>query len=225
VTDRFLASFAARAEDYSDFGSNVTGKLSARFDFTESFALRSTVSTGFRAPGLQQAFFTSTATNFISGIPFEVGTFPATSTVARALGASDLDAEESKNYSLGAVFRTTNFELTVDAYRIDIDDRIVLSENLGGTPQVDALIQPFGIGRARFFINGVDTSTEGVDLVSRYKLRTEKLGRFDFTLSANWKQHRHHSTAEHQRTRDDLQRPAPGLRGTRSVRAHQSGDV
>ena len=186
VTDRFLASAAARAEDYSDFGSNVTGKLSARFDFTESFALRSTVSTGFRAPGLQQSFFTSTATNFISGIPFEVGTFPATSSVARALGASDLDAEESQNYSLGAVFRTTNFELTVDAYRIDIDDRIVLSENLGGTTQVDNLIRPFGIGRARFFINGVDTTTEGVDLVSRYKLRTEKLGRFDFTLSANW---------------------------------------
>ena len=186
VTDRFLSSFAARAENYSDFGSNVTGKLSGRFDFTDGFALRGTVSTGFRAPGLQQSFFTSTATNFISGVPFEVGTFPATSSVARVLGAQDLDAEESTNYSLGAVFRATNLELTVDAYQIDIKDRIVLSENLGGTTQVDNLIRPFGIGRARFFINGVDTKTQGLDLVARYKWRTESIGRFDFTLSANW---------------------------------------
>ncbi|MGH8309917.1 MAG: TonB-dependent receptor plug domain-containing protein, partial [Steroidobacteraceae bacterium] len=69
VTERFLGSIAVRVEDYSDFGSNVTGKVSGRYDFTEGFALRSTVSTGFRAPGLQQAFFTSTATNFIGGVP------------------------------------------------------------------------------------------------------------------------------------------------------------
>jgi len=190
LTERFLASVAARAEDYSDFGSAVTGKLSGRFDFTSNFALRGTVSTGFRAPGIQQTFFTSTATNFIATpagtLPFEVGTFPATSQIAQALGASDLDAEESVNYSLGAVFQRGPFEATVDAYRIEIDDRIVLSENLGGTANIDAILQPFGVGRARFFINGVDTTTDGIDIVLRYGLRTEKLGRFDFTASANW---------------------------------------
>jgi len=186
LTDKFTASVAVRGEDYSDFGSEITWKGSARYDFTESFALRGTVSTGFRAPGLQQSFFTSTATNFISGVPFEVGTFPPSSDVAKALGAQPLDPEESTNYSLGAVFRLSGFEATVDVYRIDIDDRIVLSENLGGTPAIDALLQPFGIGRARFFINGVDTTTKGVDAVLRYALPTVSAGKWDFTLSANW---------------------------------------
>lgn len=186
ITDKFLASIAARAEDYSDFGSNVTGKISARYDFTERFALRSTVSTGFRAPGLQQAFFTSTATNFISGIPREVSTLPPSDSIAQLLGAEELDPEESRNYSLGAVFRAGEFEATVDAYRIDIDDRIVLSENLGGTPAVDAILAGTGVDRVRFFINGVETKTQGVDLVTRYRWRGETLGRIDVTLSANW---------------------------------------
>jgi iron complex outermembrane receptor protein len=185
LTTRFLASIAVRGEDYSDFGSAVTGKIAGRFDFTDSFALRGNVSTGFRAPGLQQEFFTSTATNFINGVPFEVGTFPATSAVASTLGAQPLDAEKSRNYSLGAVFRAGGFEATIDAYRIDIRDRIVLSENLN-TPEVAALIAPFGATVARFFINGVETRTEGIDVVAKYTLGTERLGRFDFTAAGNW---------------------------------------
>jgi iron complex outermembrane receptor protein len=185
LTKQFLASIAVRGEHYSDFGSAVTGKLAARYDFTDSFALRGNVSSGFRAPGLQQEFFTSTATNFINGEPFEVGTFPATSDVARTLGAKPLDAEQSRNYSLGTVFRFGGFEASIDAYRIDIDDRIVLSENLN-TPQVAALIAPFGANVARFFINGVDTRTEGIDVVARYVLDTARLGHFDFTAAGNW---------------------------------------
>jgi iron complex outermembrane receptor protein len=185
LTKKFLASVAVRGEDYSDFGSAVTGKIAARFDFTEYFALRGNVSTGFRAPGLQQEFFTSTATNFINGIPFEVGTFPATSDVATTLGAQPLDAEESVNYSLGTVFRVGGFEATIDAYRIDIDDRIVLSENLN-TPQVAALISQYGASVARFFINGVDTETKGIDVVAKYVFGTESVGRFDFVAAGNW---------------------------------------
>jgi iron complex outermembrane receptor protein len=185
LTKKFLASVAVRGEHYSDFGSAVTGKLAGRFDINESFAIRGAVSTGFRAPGLQQEFFTSTATNFIGGVPFEVGTFPATSAVAVTLGAKPLDAEKSRNYSLGTVLRFGGFEATIDAYRIDIRDRIVLSENLN-TPQVAALITPFGATVARFFLNGVDTKTEGIDLVARYALRTEKAGKFEFTAAGNW---------------------------------------
>lgn len=185
-TDQLLGSFALRGENYSDFGSNVSGKISGRYDFTDRFALRGTVSTGFRAPGLQQQFFTSTATNFINGVPFEVGTFPATSPIAGALGASELDAEESENYSLGAVFRAGSLEATIDAYQINIDDRIVLSENLGGRPDIDALLQPFNVGLARFFINGVDTETKGVDAVLRYRFDTNSAGRIDLTTSANF---------------------------------------
>jgi iron complex outermembrane receptor protein len=185
VTEQFLASAAVRAEDYSDFGSTVNGKLAARFDFTDSFAIRGAASTGFRAPGLQQSYFTSTATNFINGEPFEVGTFPATSPTAEVLGAQPLDAEKSRNYSLGTVLRFGAFEATIDAYRIDIRDRIVLSENLN-TPQVAALIAPFGASVARFFINGVDTKTEGIDVVTRYRMNTERAGRFDFVAAGNW---------------------------------------
>lgn len=184
LTDNLLVSSALRGEDYSDFGSAVTGKVSARYDFSRAFALRSTLSTGFRAPGLQQSYFTSTATNFINGMPLDIGTFPATSPIAAALGAEPLDAEKSKNYSLGAVMRIAMLEATIDAYRIDIDDRIVLSENIND-PGVQPLLEPFNIGGARFFINGVSTVTEGIDVVLRYALRTDTLGKFDFTLVGN----------------------------------------
>jgi len=188
LTEKFLASLAARAEKYSDFGSTVTGKLSGRYDFAKPFALRATVSTGFRAPGLQQSFFTSTATNFVNGVPVDVGTFPATSPISQALGAKPLDPEKSTNFSLGAVVRLTDFEATVDAYRININDRIVLSENLGAAASqgnVRALLAPFNVGAARFFINGVDTRTTGVDVVLHYLLLTHTTGRFDFTLAGN----------------------------------------
>jgi iron complex outermembrane receptor protein len=185
LTEKFLASVAVRAEDYSDFGSAVTGKIAGRYDFTGSFALRGAVSTGFRAPGLQQEFFTSTATNFINGEAFEVGTFPASSEVAITLGAKPLDAEESVNYSLGTVLRFGGFEATIDAYRIDIDNRIVLSENLS-SPQVAALLDPFDVTIARFFINGVETKTQGIDLVTRYQWPTESAGKFEFVAAGNW---------------------------------------
>jgi iron complex outermembrane receptor protein len=188
LTEKFTGSVAARVEDYSDFGSALTGKLSGRYDFTHAFALRSTVSNGFRAPGLQQQFFTSIATNFIGGVPFEVATVAPTSDLAKILGAKPLDAEKSRNYSLGAVFRLGGFEATLDGYRIDIDDRVVLSENLGGVANVDALLlaSGTGIGRARFFINGVDTRTKGVDLVLRYGLGVGEGSKLDLTASANY---------------------------------------
>ena len=191
VTEQLLASVAVRGESYSDFGENLSGKLALRYDFTPSFALRASVQNGFRAPSLQQQFFRSTSTNNINGVLLDILTLPASDPVAVALGAQELDAEESFNYSVGAVVRLGDVSLTIDAYHIDIDDRIVLSENLGGT---DAQInvrqflasQGFvGIGGSRFFINGVDTETEGVDVVLNYPLRTG-FGRFDFTLTANF---------------------------------------
>jgi iron complex outermembrane receptor protein len=107
---------------------------------------------------------------------------------ARALGAQPLDAEESLNYSLGAVARLGDVTLTIDAYRIDIDDRIVLSENLTSPDVVSYLtgLGFIGIGGGRFFINGVDTTTEGVDIVMSYPWSTDSAGRFDFTVTANF---------------------------------------
>jgi iron complex outermembrane receptor protein len=188
ITERLLGSVALRAEDYSDFGSNLSGKLAGRFDFTESFALRGSLQNGFRAPSLQQQYFATTSTNFINGVPFDITTFPAADPVAVALGAKPLDAEESVNLSLGAVMRLANVTITVDAYRIDIDDRIVLSENLTQANVRQYLeSQGFiGVGGGRFFINGVDTETEGVDVVVSWPWETDGAGKFDFTLVANW---------------------------------------
>lgn len=188
VTDKFLTSVAMRGESYSDFGENLAGKLSLRYDFTEQFALRASVQNGFKAPSLQQQYFSTTSTNFIGGLPFDIATFPVNDPAAIALGAKPLDAEESLNYSLGAVARLGDLTITVDAYRIDIDNRIVLSENLTSTDVVNYLTSLgfVGIGGGRFFINGVDTTTEGVDVVISYPWSTESAGRFDFTVTANF---------------------------------------
>ena len=187
LTDKLTVEGALRVEDYSDFGDAQTGKLAARYDFSPNFALRGSISTGFRAPSLQQSFFTSTSSVIQNGAVVETGTFPATSEVATALGARALKPETSTNYSLGAVVRLGNFDLTVDAYRIEIEDQIVLSEliNRSFSPQVAGLLDPLGVQAARFFLNGVTTETEGVDIVGRYRLRTESTGNWDFTVAAN----------------------------------------
>jgi iron complex outermembrane receptor protein len=188
LTEKFLGSAAVRAENYSDFGSNVSGKLAGRFDFNDNFALRASAQTGFRAPSPQQQFFTATSTNFINGVPFDITTFPPADPVAVALGAGPLDAEKSVNFSLGAVLRFDRVNITIDAYRIDIDNRIVLSENLtAANVRAYLTAQGFiGIGGGRFFINGVDTETKGVDIVANFPVNTERAGKFDFTLAANF---------------------------------------
>jgi iron complex outermembrane receptor protein len=195
LTEKLLGSVAVRAEDYSDFGSSFAGKLALRYDFTPAFALRGAVQNGFRAPSLQQQYFTTTSTNFINvpgqgQVPFEITTFPATDPVAAALGAKPLDAEESLNFSLGAVMRFGRATLTVDAYQIEIDDRIVLSENLTQA-NVRAFLTSLGfvgIGGGRFFINGVDTTTQGVDVVLDLPFEAGAGGEFFLTAVANFNQ-------------------------------------
>lgn len=185
VTDNAVLALAARWEDYSDFGTTFNAKLGGRFQVSEEVALRGSISSGFRAPSLQQSFYTNTATVFIDNVPFETGLFAVDSETARILGSQPLDPEESLNYTLGLVFNRGGFSFTVDAYRIRIDDRILLSENLtaGNTPQLPSLI---GRGRAaRFFINGADSVTKGVDAVASYNWDTD-LGRFSLTAAGNW---------------------------------------
>ncbi|MFN3945783.1 MAG: TonB-dependent receptor plug domain-containing protein [Allosphingosinicella sp.] len=204
VTPALDLAVAVRHERYSDFGSTTNWKLSGRYELTPSLALRGTASTGFRAPSLQQQFYRSTVPVFriINGVstPVETQTFPVSDPVAIALGARPLEPERSSNLSAGAVFQSGRFELTVDAYQIKIEDRIVLSENIlgqapgapGATPTQIAiynLVNSTGstvtYAGGRFFINGVDTTTRGVDFVARYRLPSPA-GRFDFTAAANF---------------------------------------
>jgi iron complex outermembrane recepter protein len=187
LTSKLLASVALRAENYSDFGNSLAGKFSGRYDFTKQFALRGSVQNGFRAPSPQQQNFTTTSTNFINGVPFEITTFRPTDPIAVALGATPLKAEKSVNLSLGAVVRFGAANLTVDAYRIKVKDRIVLSENLTQANVRAFLVsQGFAGGGGRFFINGVDTTTDGVDVVLGWPMNAGTAGKFDFTVAGNF---------------------------------------
>jgi iron complex outermembrane recepter protein len=187
--DQWLASLAGRFEDYSDFGSTFDVKLASRFEISSAAAVRGSVSTGFRAPHLAQQWFSSTATNFIGGVPFEQKTFPVSDPVARLLGASPLTPEESVNYSIGLTLQPVEaLTMSVDYYNITLDDRVVLSSNFTGTAVQNFLIangQPQASG-GRYFTNAVDTRTSGVDVNARYTLRTDDLGRWTFTLGANF---------------------------------------
>jgi iron complex outermembrane receptor protein len=194
ITDWFTGSAAVRQEHYSDFGDNTSGKVAGRIDVTPNFAFRGSAESGFKAPSLQQEYFTSTSILFINGIPFDTGTFPATSPTGKALGGQPLQPEKSRNYSGGFVYHQGHLEITVDAYQIDIDNKIVLSETLTGSATAAAgsdaltifnLLQPFGASAARFFTNGVNIVTKGVDYSVSYRLPTDDFGDFDFTAAAN----------------------------------------
>jgi iron complex outermembrane recepter protein len=196
LTDRWNMTLAARGEEYSDFGSDVNYKLATRVETFDGLAVRGGVSTGFRAPSLHQQFFSTTSTNNVAGRLVDVGTFAVTDGAARALGAKDLDPETSFSLSAGIVFdRIDHLNLTVDYFRIDIDDRVVLTENLGasGTPAQNAAVQGVlaaagytSISSARFFINGLDTRTHGVDVVATYQLPALAGNDFNFTAGYNY---------------------------------------
>jgi iron complex outermembrane receptor protein len=187
VTKQFQLDGAVRGETYSDFGQVLTGKLSARYDLTPQFALRGTVSTGFRAPSLQQEYFTSVASVIVNGSPVLTGTFPSTAPVSVALGGLALKPEKSTNFSGGAVFRFAGFDLTVDGYYVRLRDQLGLSENISASfsPAVAALLAPYNVSAARFFINGLASWTKGVDLVGHYRWRSVGAGTFDFTVAGN----------------------------------------
>ena len=178
---------AGRVEHYSDFGTTANGKLSGRWDVTPSFALRGGVQTGFRAPSLQQEFFTSIASVIVNGNVVLTGTFPSVSPQAKALGGLPLQPEKATNYSAGFVFRHGPFNLTVDGYEIDLRNGLTLSQNIqkGFSSAVDAILNANNVSAARFFINGVKMRTRGVDLVANYRVPTQSVGLFNLTLAAN----------------------------------------
>jgi iron complex outermembrane receptor protein len=166
---------AVRYEKYSDFGSTVTGKLSGRFDPTKEVGIRASLSTGFRAPSVQQEFYSSVSTNLNNGVLTETLTARQGSAVTQAFGIKPLKEETSTNGSIGVVLRPVkNFSLTADAYEIKIKDRIVFSSEIapeaGGGP-IANILRPLGVGQAQFFTNAVDTRTRGLDVVAENTTR------------------------------------------------------
>jgi iron complex outermembrane recepter protein len=203
VIDRWNVQLAARFEDYSDFGSDWNWKAASRFEIMEGLAVRGAVSTGFRAPSLPQQFFAAAATNNIGGVLVDAVTLPVGNPVAQALGSVPLKPETSFSWSGGVVFSAVpRLSVTVDYYQIDIDDRIVLTDNLSATR--DAAGNPSGtnpgrgiaeilnnagftnVSAARFFFNGIDTRTRGLDAIATYRVDLGSAGSLAFTAGYNW---------------------------------------
>ena len=170
-TDKFLLAFAARFENYSDFGSTVNFKLASRYKLSENVNIRSSINTGFRAPSLHQLNFNSTSTIFDDGgEPLEVGTFSNDSRAAQLLGIPKLKEETSRSLSVGftAKIPDANISLTVDGYFIAIDDRVVYTGQFKGpgtNTELDRLLSQANATAAAFFANAINTESKGIDVV------------------------------------------------------------
>ena len=184
---RWTIDTAIRVEHFDDFGSTTNGKIAGRFEFNEVFSVRGAVSSGFRAPtpGQQNAFNVTTA--FIGGQLTNNGVVPSTSAVAIARGGGQLQPEKSINYSLGAVVEQGPFTFTADYFRIDIDDRVALSQEISLAENEILTLLEEGIPEARnfpvfrFFLNDFSTTTQGIDLIS-----TLTVGRTVFSAIFNY---------------------------------------
>jgi iron complex outermembrane receptor protein len=173
LTPKVLANVAARFENYSDFGSLVTGKLAFRFQPSPRLTLRAAGSTGFRAPGLGQINFSKVVTNVIAGAPIQVGIFPVADAAPRLLGSRPLDKETSVNLSAGLAFSPNDdVTFTVDLFRVTIKDRILLGATFDSDTTLAILTRGgiSGVGGVQYFTNGLDTRTQGVDVTADLRL-------------------------------------------------------
>ena len=173
ITEKLTGAVAVRYENYEEYDDNLDWKISARYDFTDNFALRGTANTGFRAPSPGQVnTLNVTTTADSSGNLIPSGTYPVNNPVAQVLGATDLENETSTSYTAGLVWTPVDkINITVDYYNIKIEDRLALSSNTitqqnvddldaQGYPDAELLLG----SNANYFTNGFDTQVTGVDL-------------------------------------------------------------
>jgi len=182
VTSKWLVNGAIRFENYSDFGNTTNYKFATRYKVTNKINIRGALATGFRAPSLHQIYFNSTSTQFVGGVPFEVGTFSNDSQAAKLLGIPKLKQEESQSASIGftAKIPAANLTVTVDGYIVKIKDRVTLTDQFarpGGTPAagtpaniLNAAFDAAGATAATFFSNSIDTQSKGIDVVINQKV-------------------------------------------------------
>lgn len=188
LTRDWTVTGAARFEKFGDFGNNSTYKLSSRFKVAAPLALRGSFSTGFKAPHLAQSYTSTTATNFNNFVPSTVRLLPVDNPAARALGATDLKPAKSRNASLGFVLTQGPANLTVDAYRIEIKDRLALSTQFSGsalTAQLASLGYP-GIDAVQFMTNAIDSTTTGIDITGGWRFALQEYGTLTTTVAANY---------------------------------------
>ena len=191
-TDSLLLGAAIRFEDFDDFGTTTNYKLAANWRITDAFGLRSTVGTGFKAPtpGQSNAFNVSTEFDFVLNDLVNNGTIPSTTEVAMLRGGRPLEPEESVNFTFGVFFNVGNLDVTVDYFKIDVDDRLNLSQLFALTQQeIDDLIaagvtSAGNLANFRFFTNDFDTETDGIDVVATYPIDWS-LGNTNLSLAFN----------------------------------------
>jgi iron complex outermembrane recepter protein len=174
ITEKFLVAFAARYENYSDFGSNLSGKLATRYNLTQHFAVRASINRGFRAPSLQQVFNSQTTSTVQAGVIRQTKQLRSDDTRLSQLGIEYPKAELSWNYNIGLTAKAgTQFLFTLDAFQIDVKDRIIISEQLPVNSTIPALLAAFppssGIREVTFFTNHINTRTRGIDFVTSFK--------------------------------------------------------
>lgn len=178
-TDNFLAALAFRYEDYSDFGSTFNYKLATRLKVNEDLSFRGSVSSGFRAPSLAQLYYNLKFTNIVAGVSLPSLLSANNSTVTKSFGIQQLEEEQATNASIGFTYKKSGFTATVDAYTINVDNRIVLTDNF------DASGLGLGVDAAQFFANGADTKTTGIDMVFTYNTRINDDNALNFGLTGN----------------------------------------
>jgi iron complex outermembrane receptor protein len=198
--EKLTIDIAARAENFSDFGNTTVGKFTTRYDFSDAFAIRGTISSGFRAPTLAEEFYS--AVNV--GPTTAFGQFGPNSAGSAALGFGGLQPEQSTNYSVGFVAHPISaMAVTLDVYQIDLKDRIVGSGNIYGlgnptginSAAVQAALVAFigadaldGVTQSgiNIFANGLDTRTKGADLVVTYATDFGSNGKVDWSLTGSY---------------------------------------
>ncbi|MGB7395640.1 MAG: TonB-dependent receptor [Pricia sp.] len=174
ISESFLVGGALRYENYSDFGSNLSWKINSRLKVAEDkLTFRASLSSGFRAPSLHQIFYTALTTTLTEDGVQDNGILNNADPALRALGIPELDAETSFNIGGGITWRISkNVGITADVYQIDVDDRIVLSGQVTptGDPEspIDQTLESVNVGAAGFFLNAIDTRTQGIDIVFNF---------------------------------------------------------
>ena len=184
ITNRFLLAAALRYENYSDFGSNISGKLASRLKLTDGLSIRGSINKGFRAPLLQQIANAATTSTVQNGVIRSTKQLPSDDPRLAKIGIEDPKPETSWNYNLGITAQVgQNFLFTVDAYQIDITDRIIVTENLA-VANITALKNLFtGFQEITFFTNAINTGTKGIDLVTSYKHNVGAKGKFSASVA------------------------------------------
>ncbi|KAB1066892.1 TonB-dependent receptor [Tamlana haliotis] len=180
-----LFKAAYRFESNNDFGENSVWKLSGRYLLNKNISFRSSYSTGFRAPSLHQVYFQKISTQYFDGDISQVGTFNHESSLVTDLfKVNKLTPELSKHFSLGWSTKFNNkYSFALDYYNINIKDRIILSGGFGKGYLTQ--LEPYGVTTAQFFVNAIDSKTNGVEATFTYQ---DKLGSglFNGRIAANY---------------------------------------